>query len=134
MKKPIIILKWSLIGGGIYFILIGVVHILGLKLPGLYIYYNLPSYDFQDKIVSFLAFGWGVFFIHTGRHLPAGIGTVKALLLAGLVAIAGLSYINISTDFSGLSKNATVLFYWIELLFLILYLILLFTLYRRSSR
>jgi hypothetical protein len=131
MKNKVIILKWSLFLGGVYFILISIVHIFGIKIPGLYIYFNLPSYAYQDKIVSFLAIGWGIFFIQVSRNPTKYIDLVKSILFAGLAAISGLIFINLSTNFDDLSQNLNVLYYWIQLFILCLYLLWLFIFYKQ---
>ena len=131
MKTEITILKWSLFSGGIYFILISIVHLLGVKVPGLYIYFNVPSYDYQDKIISFLAFGWGIIFIQASRNPIKYIYIIRSILIAGLAAICSLSYINLSTNFNDLSQNIYVIYFWIQTGILCLYLLWLFIFYNQ---
>ena len=131
MKTEITILKWSLFSGGIYFILISIVHILGIKVPGLYIYFNVPSYDYQDKIISFLAFGWGIFFIQASRKPTKYIYIIRSILIAGLAAICSLIYINLSTNFKDLSQDIYVIYFWIQAGILCLYLLWLFIFYKQ---
>lgn len=131
MKTEITILKWSLFSGGIYFLLISIVHIVGIKVPGLYIYFNVPSYDYQDKIISFLAFGWGVIFIQASQNPTKYIYIIRSILIAGLAAISSLCYINLSTNFHDLSQNINVLYFWIQAGILCLYLLWLFIFYKQ---
>ena len=131
IKTEITILKWSLFSGGIYFILISIVHIFGIKVSGLYIYFNVPSYDYQDKIISFLAFGWGVIFIQASQDPTKYINIIRSILIAGLAAIGSLSYINLSTNFHDLSQNINVLYFWIQAGILCLYLLWLFIFYKK---
>jgi len=63
------ILKWSLLGGSVYFFLVSVVHRVGVKVPLLFVYFNAPSFAYQDRIISFLAFGWSMFLLAEGRRL-----------------------------------------------------------------
>ena len=57
------ILKGLLLAGSIYFFLIFLVHLFEIKVPGLYLYPSLPSYTYQDTIISLLAFGWSLFLL-----------------------------------------------------------------------
>jgi hypothetical protein len=131
MNPEIRILKWSLFAGGIYFILISIVHLIGLKIPVLYIYFNVPSHAYQDKITAFLSFGWAVFFIQVSQDPQKYIHVVRTILIAGLAAILILSYINLSTNFYDLSPNINITPFWIQVGILTLYLIWLFIYYRR---
>jgi len=93
-----ILLKYSLYCGAVYFLLMSTAHSIGLKVPLLFIYFNVPSYAYQDKIIALLTFGWSIFFFIAGRTLlrPLIIG----ILISGFAAIAMLTFINVSTDFS----------------------------------
>lgn len=46
--------KGLLLAGAAYFLLVSLAHMTGFKLPGLFIYYSLPSYEYQDRIIGFL--------------------------------------------------------------------------------
>ena len=54
------VLKWSLGGGAVYFLAVTVAHWVGFKVPGLFIYYDIPSYAYQDRCIGVLCFGWAV--------------------------------------------------------------------------
>jgi hypothetical protein len=98
-------LKWLLLIGAVYFLAIAIVHMLRLKIPLLFVYYDVPSYGYQDRIISFLSFGWSVFLftasINPGRNREA----VKAVLIAGFTGILGLNVINSTTDFQKLAPG-----------------------------
>ncbi|MFH0790048.1 MAG: hypothetical protein V2A64_00275 [Candidatus Omnitrophota bacterium] len=130
MRRKIKILKWSLLAGAIYFWAVAFVHMLGIKVPMLFVYFNVPSYLYQDRIIAFLSFGWAMFlysgFVGVKRSI---IWPVKYILLAGAGAITGLSVINMSTNFSSLCKNVYYPFFWVETIFLFGYLVLLTILY-----
>ena len=130
-KPEIAILKWSVFAGGIYFLLISVAHLFGLKIPGLYIYFNVPSYDYQDKIISFMSFGWGIFFLQAAHEPIKSQKLVRAILIAGTGAIVGLIIINLSSEFSVLIPDTSVTIFWIETGLLALYLIWLIYYYRK---
>ena len=127
-------LKWSLYLGGIYFFLISVVHIFTLKFPGFYIYFNVPSYEYQDKIIAFLTIGWSIFFIQAGANPLKYKSLIRSILLAGLAAVCGLSFINLSTNFSNYSPKISVTNFWIQVGVLLLYLFWLYFLYIRMIK
>ena len=131
LKPEITILKWSLFSGGIYFLLISVAHLISLKIPGLYIYFSVPSYDYQDKIISFMSFGWGIFFLQAAHEPIKSLKLVRAILIAGTGAIVGLIIINLSREFSVLIPETSVTIFWIETGLLALYLIWLIYYYRK---
>lgn len=132
MSKDANILRWSLIAGAIYFGCIALAHAIGLKIPGLFIYFNVPSHPYQDHIIAFLAFGWSSFFYvasvdHVNHSLP-----VKAIILSSTVAICGLSGINTFSDFATLSPNISIKHFWVQTTLLLGYLMWLIVFYKRS--
>ena len=129
MASEIKILKYSLLAGAIYFALVAIVHLIGYKVPVLFIYFNVPSYAYQDRIISFLAFGWAVF-MYSAYLNPQNKELVRANLISGIGAIIGLSSINVFTDFKSLSAEINVLYFWMETAGLIVYLLLLIYFYK----
>lgn len=110
------ILKYSVLAGAIYFTCIAFVHLLGIKIPMLYIYYNVPSTRYQDQIISFLAFGWSMFFYAVANKLDM----IRYLLIAGLVAVLALININLSNDFMQIANTSSKVF-WIQTFILAVY-------------
>lgn len=114
------ILKISLLAGAILFFFMALAHLFGLRIPGLYIYYNLNSLNFQDKIISALSFGWSIYF-YTAFKLPHKL-LLKAILFSGIIAIVILAYINYNEDIevNVFAKiEVFILFlYWLWLVFL----------------
>lgn len=100
------------------FFLIALAHLFGVKIPGLYIYYNLNSYRFQDLIISALSFGWSVFFFSASK-LPNKV-LLRAILLSGIIAITILTLINSRENVSILSKIETIILfiYWLWLVYI----------------
>ena len=125
------ILKILLIMGGIYFLLVSVVHLVGWKIPGLFIYYNVPSYEYQDKIISFLAFGWSIFFFITSTDVIKYQSIVKILIISGLIAVLGLSFINLTTDFNLLHGEIDTTIFWIQTGILAIYLFSIILFYKK---
>lgn len=132
MSRDAKILRWSLMAGAIYFGCIALAHTIGLKIPGLFIYFNVPSHPYQDRIIAFLAFGWATFFYVASDDPVDHPLPVKAILLSSAVAICGLSGINAFSDFSSFSPSIKVLPFWAQTLLLLGYLIWLLVFYQRS--
>lgn len=114
-------LKISLYSGAIYFSLMSIAHITGIKLPGLFIYYNVPSNTYQDKIISLLVFGWSLIFFNAAKSHSKSL--IQSIIIMGLVAICLLTHINLSTDFLSLSPKTTPAIYHFEVGALLLYLV-----------
>ena len=114
------VLRLLLLAGGLYFALVSTAHLVGMKIPGLYIYFNVPSNAYQDRIISLLAFGWAVFFF-TGAADPDNKALVRGILIAGAGAIAGLCGINLATDFESLSPDIDMPVFWLEIAVLVIY-------------
>jgi len=125
-------IKLPLYIGSLYFVLVAIVHGVGVKVPGLYIYFNIPSYNYQDQVISLLTFGWSVFFFSTAKS--PSILLVKSILLIGLVAILILLYINLSTDFTILTKDFNLTIFHIEVGLLVIYWLWLFWGYLKFNK
>jgi hypothetical protein len=126
------ILKWSLRAGAVYFGCAALAHTIGFKIPGLFIYFDVPSHPYQDQLIGLLAFGWAAFFYAAsfdpvGHSLP-----VKAILIASTVALLGIVRINAATDFDALSPATSVSAFWVQAAILGGYLVWLIVFYRRS--
>lgn len=132
MSKDASILRWSLIAGAIYFGCIALAHTISLKIPGLFIYFNVPSHPYQDHIIAFLAFGWSSFFYVASVDPVNHSLPVKAIMLSSAVAICGLSGINTFSDFASLSSSINVKIFWVQTAVLLGYLIWLIVFYQRS--
>jgi len=128
------ILSYSLFAGAFYFFAVATVHMLGIKLPILFIYYNVPSYAYQDRIISFLAFGWSLFLFTAARDVVKNAQLVKAILIAGGGAIIGLGIVNASTDFHALDPAINVTVFWMETAVLFLYVLWLTIFYFRTKQ
>ena len=127
------ILKYSLLAGALYFFSVSVVHMLGIKVPVLFIYFNVPSYAYQDRIISFLAFGWSVFLFTAFTDPQKNVALVKAILVAGAGALIGVSVINAATDFQSLDPAINPVIFWLEAAGLFVYWLWLVVFYLRSK-
>ncbi len=128
-------MKWSLLGGAVYFLLVAAAHLSGIKIPGLYIYFDIPSHGYQDRIIGLLAFGWSMF-LYSGYRLTGSGKTrpVRYILLSGTVAIICLLMINNSGEIKQLVPDKSRWIYMIETLVLFLYTLWLLILYVKCRR
>jgi len=126
------ILKWSLLAGALYFFSVSIVHLLGAKVPILYIYFNVPSNAYQDRIISFLAFGWAVFLFTAFTDPQKQTALVKAVLVAGAGALLGLAINTAVTDFRTLDSSLDPSPFWMETFGLFIYWSWLLLFHRRS--
>jgi hypothetical protein len=134
MSKSVTTLKWLLLAGAAYFLAISIVHMLRIRVPLLFIYYTVPSYGYQDGIISFLSFGWSVFLFTASRDPLKNRGAVKAILIAGLGAIFGLTVINSVTDFRAMSPEIDPSAFGMETLGLSVYVAALIFYYFLATR
>ncbi len=135
LDKNLNILKWSLLAGSIYCLMIAIAHLFEFKIPLFYIYYNIPSYSYQDKLIAALAFGWSMFF-YTGFYLVRinQVRPVKYILISGLVAIIILLLINNTSEIHRLASPDMLWAYLFETMILLCYQAWLIVLYIRSRR
>jgi hypothetical protein len=126
------VLKGSLFAGAIYFFAVSVVHLLRIKVPGLFIYFDVPSYDYQDRIISFLALGWAAWLFASAVDPSRFRTMIKAVLAAGGFGVAALGLINATTDFAAVSPDAPIGAYWVENAVLFLYWLWLVVFFLRS--
>ena len=124
-------LKILLFAGFAYFFAMAAAHMVGWKIPGLFIYFDIPSYAYQDRIISVLAMGWSLFFLQSGLNPARNRSTVRTILTAGLLALVGLSINTAGLDFSLLNPQASVTVIWIQIAALFIYLLLLTVAYKR---
>ena len=133
MNKNIPILKWLLFAGSVYFFLVATFHMIGIKIPPFFIYYNVPSYAYQDKIISFLSFGWSIFLFTAFLSPINNKMLIQAILVAGVGAIIGLEINNMCTDFQSISNTIKPTIFRLETLSLAVYLALLTMYYYKSK-
>ena len=103
--RPQAVLQWSLRAGSVYFCLVAVTHMLGVKVPILYIYPTLPSYAYQDRLIAILSLGWAMVFSAAARDVERHEEIIRALLATGLGALAGLWTINVTMDLRALPAS-----------------------------
>ena len=128
------LLSWSLLGGAVYFFLISLAHFFGLKIPILFIYFNVPSYIYQDMLIAFLSFGFGMFLYAGYSSVKRDeLITTKYIIIAGFGFVLGLMNINVFTDFSyfetEFNLKISILNFWSQTAFVLAYVLWILFLY-----
>ena len=122
-------LRILLFSGAVYFSGVAFCHAFGVKIPGFFVFYDIPSTPYQDRIISFLVFGWAVFFFTAASDPVRQRSLVRAILVAGAAAIIGLALIISSEEIH--RAAVSIIPYWIQTGLLAVYWILLLVGYRR---
>lgn len=120
-------LNITLLLGAIYFYSVALLHFIGLKIPMFFIYYDVDSTMYQDRIISILSFMFATF-LFAGYKLKEK-EIVMYILFAGTVGIFGLALNNYLTRIS--FRNNII--YWIEIGLLGLYMLVLNYFYKKTS-
>lgn len=118
------IFAWSFVPGSIYFLLVSVVHMAQVKVPVLFVYFDVPSHAYQDRIISLLAFGWALFFYLAFKMVKWGKSLWTVLqITSGAYGIMAFTLINSSGELTEKLEMATTLPYWIATAGLAVYLV-----------
>ncbi|MEE9348613.1 MAG: hypothetical protein V3U80_01045 [Flavobacteriaceae bacterium] len=121
------LVKLLLLSGAIYFFTVAIVHFLGLKIPMLYVYFDVESTVYQDRIISALSAMFAVFLFSGYKLIDVTTDILKYILIAGAIGIFGLSLNNFLTN-TTFRENPI---YWLEISLLGLYVVSLLFLYRK---
>jgi len=122
------LLRWSLWMGVAYFCCMAVAHFFGLKVPLLFVYYDVPFHAYQDKIISFAVVAYVCLFATAARHPVA----VPAALVALGVTVAGLAAVNLSEALATVLAGRSTFAYWLQTGLIGGYFLWLVALYARS--
>ena len=132
-NPPPLLLRLALWAGAAYFCCMAVAHFFGLKYPLLFVYYDVPFYAYQDKIISFAVVAYICLFVNAALDRRA----VPAALVALGVTVLGLSAVNGSDALETVLDGRSPIAYWMQTGLIALYFILLIVLYavgRRGSQ
>jgi hypothetical protein len=110
-------LRWLLRAGAVYFICVSAVHWAGMKVPGLFIYYSIPSYAYQDRGIGTLAIGWAALLFAASRQFAI----LTPVLAAGAAGLLGFSMINLSAEMRTLASPHDLAMFWGEIMALAAY-------------
>jgi hypothetical protein len=127
---PPVFLRLALWAGVAYFACMAVAHFFGLKYPLLFVYYDVPFYAYQDKIISFAVVAYICLFANAAVHRNA----VPAALVALGVTVLGLSAVNRSDALASVLDGRSTLAYWMQTGLLAAYFALLLALYAAGER
>lgn len=89
-NKPTLIYRALLLLCVVYFIAVALAHQLGIKVPVLFVFYDVASERYQDLIISFLAFGWAMLFAIGFWDAELKRTIQIPILAAAVIAVAGL--------------------------------------------
>lgn len=118
-------LRAALMAGVAYFCCMAVAHFWGLKYPLLFVYYDVPFYAYQDKIIAFAVVAYICLFANAAMHRTG----VPAAVVALGVTVLGLSAVNLSDALAEVLDGRSTRAYWIQTALLAGYLVVLLGLY-----
>jgi hypothetical protein len=123
-------LRILLLAGVAFFCAMAVAHFLGLKVPLLFVYYDVPYHAYQDKIISFAVVAYACLFFAAARWREV----VPAALAALTVTVLGLSAVNASDALAVVLEGRSTSAYWLQTALFAGYLAMLAVLHWRARR
>lgn len=127
---PPVLLRLALWAGVAYFCCMAAAHFFGLKYPLLFVYYDVPFYAYQDKIIAFAVVAYICLFANAALNRSA----VPAALVALGVTVLGLSAVNASDALGAVLDGRSTLAYWVQTGLIAAYFALLLGLYVEGER
>jgi hypothetical protein len=129
-EAPTGILRIGLWAGVAYFCCMAVAHFFGLKYPLLFVYYDVPFYAYQEKIISFAVVAYVCLFLNAALNRSA----VPFALIALGATVLGLSAVNASAALAAVLDGRSTRVYWLQTALIAAYLVWLLMLYFTNSR
>jgi hypothetical protein len=129
-NPPPVLLRLALWAGAAYFCCMAVAHFFGLKYPLLFVYYDVPFYAYQDKIISFAVVAYICLFVNAALDRSA----VPAAIVALGVTVLGLGAVNGSSDLRTVLAGRSTLAYWLQTGLIAGFFFLLLGLWARGER
>ena len=102
----------------------------GIKFPILFVYYDLPFYAYQDKIISFCVVTYAIFFFGAYQNLSIAPYAIVAMI----ATVFGLSLINFSDALKSVLEGGTTTFYWLQTGMIASILVWLLVFYLRTKK
>ncbi len=122
--------QYAFLSGTLYFCFMAVAHFFGIKLPILFIYYDTPFFEYQDKIIAFAVCAYIALFYSASKHRDVALNAIIVLALT----VIGLSVINLSDSLLSLLKaGQSTLVYWLQTAAIAAYLGTLIFLYCKDA-
>ena len=101
----------------------------GLKCHVLFVYYDVPFYACQDKLISFAAVAYICLLVNAARHAVA----VPAALVALGVTVLGLDAVNVSDALQSVLVDKGTGLYWAQTVAIAAYEVWLVALYHKQK-
>ncbi|WP_127112809.1 hypothetical protein [Shimia sediminis] len=93
--------RLALLAGCAFFTCMALAHFFGLKWPILFVYYNTPLHDYQDKIISFAAIAYiGLWYVESKSR-----DAVPVVLIVLALTVLGPSSVNMSPTLTNLHSE-----------------------------
>ena len=123
--------KKAFLAGAAYFVCMAVAHFFGIKVPILFVYYDTPFYEYQDKIISFAVCAYVALFYSAAKHRDVALVAIVVLALT----LFGLSAINMSDALASVLTDAqSTVPYWLQTGAIGFYLVVLVALYIKDGK
>ena len=122
--------RYSLLAGAAYFVCMALAHYFSFKVPVLFVYYDVPFYAYQDRIISFAVVAYVCLFYSAASHRVV----VPAALLTLATTVVGLGALNVSTALGQVLAGRTTGAYWAQTAMIAGYLAWLLFWYYRDGR
>lgn len=95
----------------VYFLCMGIAHFFGLKYPLLFVYYDVPFYAYQDRIISFAVMAYVGLFFEAFRKPAVRPTAIFVLFLTFL----GLTSVNNSAALQEvMTAGQSTMPYWLQ--------------------
>ncbi len=115
------LLAIGLWAGVAYFCCMATAHFFSIKVPLLFVYWDVPFHAYQDKIIAFAVVAYVCLFAAAALHREA----VPFALAALGVTVLGLAAVNLSSDLAAVLQGRSTLAYWIQTGLIAAYFLLL---------
>ncbi|MES9925290.1 MAG: hypothetical protein ABW152_14460 [Candidatus Thiodiazotropha endolucinida] len=123
--------KYAFLAGVAYFCCMATAHYFGIKVPVLFVYYDIPFYAYQDKIISFAVCAYIALFYSASQQRPVALNAIIVLA----VTVLGLSSVNLSNSLASvLEEGQSTLPYWLQTGAIAFYLVVLMVLYIKDGK
>ncbi|MDC9725777.1 MAG: hypothetical protein PSN44_07685 [Gammaproteobacteria bacterium] len=122
---------YSFLAGAAYFFCMAVAHYFSIKVPVLFVYYDTPFYEYQDKIISFSVCAYIALFYSASQHRPVALNAIIVLA----ITVFGLISVNLSTSLTSvLQEGQSTLPYWLQTGAISAYLVILIIFYLKDGK
>jgi len=125
MANRLKLIRFHLLGGCGYFFIAALLHFTGMKIAGFYIFYDLPSEAYQDRIIAVLALGWGAIYLLSAKDPLRYFDLTNLLVLIGLIGLTGMAANIWLIDYSHFKESTGTGSYWLQVFGLVFYILVL---------